>query len=82
MDQKTKAAVIGKDMDRMGAPFPVRPGASSKPRPTVREAVPAPDAIDALVNKVMRQMADEKAAEVGSDRAAVERMLLDQVSGK
>ena len=84
MDLKTREAVIGQDMNRMGPPhrLPTHPGASLKPRPTVREAEPAPDAIDALVNKVMSDMAAEKAAESVSDRAAVEKMLLDQVSGR
>ena len=70
-------------MNRMGMPdLKSHPRASSKPRGVAREAVPAPDAIDALVNKVMSDMAAEKAAEAGSDRAAVEKMLLDQVAGR
>ena len=69
-------------MNRMGMPdLKSHPRASSKPRPVVREAVPATEAIDALVNKVMSDMAAEKEAEVVSDRASVEKMLLDQVSG-
>ena len=69
-------------MNRMGMPdLKSHPRASLKPRPTVRESAPATDPVQAVVDKVMRQMADEKAAESVGDRATVERMLLDQVSG-
>ena len=84
MDLKTREAVIGQDMNRMGPPhrLPTNQGASSKPRGVVREAPEAPDPVQAVVDKVMSDMAAEKAAEAGSDRAAVEKMLLDQVAGR
>ena len=83
MDQKTREAVIGQDMNRMGPPhrLPTNQGASLKPRPVVREAAPATDPVQAVVDRVMRQMADEKAAESVGDREAVERKLMAQVSG-
>ena len=83
MNQKTREAVIGQDLNRIGPPhrLPTHQGASLKPRGVVREAPEAPDAVQAVVDKVMRQMAAEKAAEAGSDRESVERKLMAQVSG-
>ena len=84
MDQKTREAVIGQDMNRMGPPhrLPTHPGASSKPRPTVREAVPATDPVDALVSRVMADMAREQEELDSRKSENLNEFLLDQVAGR
>lgn len=82
MDTKTRNAIIGVDMNRMGEP--TRQGASSRPVPKLH----GPDleaertaAGDEIIRRAMARVAAEETEAKVEDRAALEARLMAQVAG-
>ena len=78
MDQKTRSAILNKDMNRME--LPVHPRASSKPRPVVHAPVKK-DPVDDIINKAMAALARDEAETAERSVANVNEFLLTQVAG-
>ena len=79
MDQKTRSAVLNKDLNRME--LPVHPRASSKPRPTIHAPVKK-DPVDDIINKAMAALARDEAETAERSVENIQRHLLEEVAGK
>lgn len=79
MDQKTRSAIIGKDMNR--AELPIHPRASQKPRPVVRSP-DKKDPVDQLIDRAMSSLARTEAEIAEHSVENIQRHLLEQVAGK
>ena len=78
MDQKTRSAVLNKDMNR--AELPVHPRASQKPRPTIHAPVKK-DPVDELIDRAMNALARDEAETAERTIENVNEFLLTQVAG-